>query len=143
MFEDPAPELIEFILDDVEICPTLFCRRSRKSFLDNWGVDRKPLRVGPDREKTVCDLRRVNVFLRLVLFLFTLIIVGAAVALFFVVLFTHPAAQTTGVSLLIFGGVCYVATEFLVSGARLYRYGIEEALTFDKHFTQAGFKKLP
>ena len=36
-------------------------------------------------QETVCDLRRTNIFLRLVLFLFTLIIVGAAVSLVFVV----------------------------------------------------------
>ena len=46
-------------------------------------------------QETVCDLRRTNIFLRLVLFFFTLIIVGAAVGLFFVV--SHAvSAQTTG-----------------------------------------------
>ena len=79
------------------------------------------------QQETVCELRRTNIFLRLVLFLFTLIIVGAAVALFFVVL-SPPAGQTTGVFLLIFAAVSYAAAEFAVSRARLYRYGIEEAL---------------
>jgi len=78
-------------------------------------------------QETVCELRRTNIFLRLVLFLFTLIIVGAAVALFFVVL-SRPAAQTTGIFLLIFAAIAYAAAEFAVSRARLYRYGIEEAL---------------
>lgn len=79
-------------------------------------------------QETVCDLRRTNIFLRLVLFLFTLIIVGAAVGLFFVVFLSRPSAQTSGVCLLIFGAISYGAAEFAVSQARLYRYGIEEAL---------------
>ena len=79
-------------------------------------------------QETVCDLRRTNIFLRLVLFLFTLIIVGAAVALFFVVFLSRPSEQTTGIFLLIFAAVSYAAAEFAVSQARLYRYGIEEAL---------------
>ena len=79
-------------------------------------------------QETVCELRRTNFFLRLVLFLFTLIIVGAAVGLFFVVFLSRPSAQTSGVCLLIFGAISYGAAEFAVSQARLYRYGIEEAL---------------
>jgi len=79
-------------------------------------------------QETVSELRRTNIFLRLVLFLFTLIIVGAAAGLFFVVFLSRPAVQTTGVFLLIFAAVCYAAAEFAVSQARLYRYGIEEAL---------------
>lgn len=79
-------------------------------------------------QETVCEFRRTNIFLRLVLFLFTLIVVGAAVALFFVVFLSHPSEQTTGISLLIFAALSYAAAEFAVSRARLYRYGIEEAL---------------
>ena len=79
-------------------------------------------------QETVCELRRTNIFLRLVLFLFTLIIVGAAAGLFFVVLFSHATSQATGVFLLIFAALSYAAAEFAVSSARLYRYGIEEAL---------------
>jgi hypothetical protein len=78
--------------------------------------------------ETVSELRTTNIFLRLVLFLFTLIIVGAAVALFFVVFFSRPEEQTFGVFFLIFGVVCYAAAEAAISQARLYRYGIEEAL---------------
>jgi hypothetical protein len=81
-------------------------------------------------QETLCDLRTTNIFLRLVLFLFTLIIVGAAAALFFVVFRSaQPSAQTIGVFLLIFAAIAYTAAEFAVSQARLYRYGIEEALT--------------
>jgi hypothetical protein len=78
-------------------------------------------------QETVCELRRTNIFLRLVLFLFTLIIVAAAVPLFFVVLFSNPATRS-GVFLLIFAAISYAAAELAVSRARLYRYGIEEAL---------------
>jgi hypothetical protein len=76
--------------------------------------------------ETVSELRTTNIFLRVVLFLFTLIIVGAAAGLFVVVF--RPSEQTTGVFFLIFAALCYAAAEVAVSQARLYRYGIEEAL---------------
>jgi hypothetical protein len=79
-------------------------------------------------QETVCELRRTNIVLRLVLFLFTLIIAGAAVGLFFLVFLSRPAAQTTGIFLLIFAAISYAGAEFAVSQGRLYRYGIEEAL---------------
>ncbi len=79
-------------------------------------------------QETVCDLRRTNIFLRIVLFFFTLIILGAAVALFFRLFLPRPDAQTSGVVLLVFAAICYVTAELAVSQARLYRYGIEEAL---------------
>jgi hypothetical protein len=78
-------------------------------------------------QETVCDFRRTNIFLRLALFLFTLIIVGAAVALFFVVFLSH-AEQATGIFFLIFAAAAYAAAEFAIARARLYCYGIEEAL---------------
>jgi uncharacterized membrane protein YgcG len=79
-------------------------------------------------QETVSELRTTNIFLRLVLFLFTLISVGAAVGLFFVVFASHSSEQTDGVILLIFAAICYAAAEVAVSQANLYRYGIEEAL---------------
>lgn len=79
-------------------------------------------------QETVSDLRRTNIFLRLVLFLFTLIIVGAAMALFFVVFLPQASTQATGIFMLIFAAISYAAAELAVSQARLYRYGIEEAL---------------
>jgi hypothetical protein len=79
-------------------------------------------------QETACDLRRTNIFLRVVLFLFTLIIAGAALGLFFSVFVSHPSQQTTGVFILIFAAVFYAAAEFAVSQAKLYRHGIEEAL---------------
>ena len=78
------------------------------------------------KKETVSELRTTNIFLRLVLFLFTLISVGAAAGLFYVV--SRPSDQTAGVSFLIFAAVCYAAAEAAISQARLYRYGIEEAL---------------
>ncbi len=79
-------------------------------------------------KETVSDLRTTNIFLRLVLFLFTLISVGAAVGLFFVIFVSHSSQQSAGVTLMIFAAVCYAAAEVAVSKAKLYRYGIEEAL---------------
>ena len=80
------------------------------------------------KQETVSELRTTNIFLRIILFLFTLIGVGAAVALFFVSFLSRTSAQTSGIFLLIFAAVCYAAAEVAVSQARLYRYGIEEAL---------------
>lgn len=79
-------------------------------------------------QKTVSDLRTTNIFLRLILFLFTLIGVGAAAALFFRVFLAGSSDQTIGIFLLIYAALCYAAAEVAVSQARLYRYGVEEAL---------------
>jgi hypothetical protein len=79
-------------------------------------------------QETVSELRTTNIFLRLVLLLFTLIIVGAAAGLFFVVFLSRPSEQTVGAFLLIGTAVCYAAAEVAVSQFHLYRYGIEEAL---------------
>jgi hypothetical protein len=80
------------------------------------------------QQETVCELRRTNIFLRLVLFLFTLIIVVAAVALFFVVSRLGSTMEGAGIFLLIVAMASYAAAEVAVSQTRLYRYGIEEAL---------------
>jgi type IV secretory pathway TrbD component len=79
-------------------------------------------------QETVCELRRTNIFLRIVLFLFTLIIVGAAAGLFFTVFLSRPAEQTIGTFLIAFAVISYAAAELAVSQFHLYRYGIEEAL---------------
>jgi hypothetical protein len=79
-------------------------------------------------QETVCELRRTNIFLRLVLFLFTLIIVGAAALLFFEVLLPQRTAQATGIFLLIFAAISYAAAALAVSQSLLYRHWIEEAL---------------
>ncbi len=91
-------------------------------------------------QDTVSDLRITNVFLRLVLFFFTTIAVAAAVALFSTIFLSQPSQQTTGIFLLIFAAVSYTAAEVAVSQARLYRYGIEEALAVcSVAFLCAGF----
>ena len=77
-------------------------------------------------QETVSELRTTNIFLRLVLILFTLIIVAGTAALFLQV--SRPSEQTSGIFLLIFAAVSYAAAEVAASQARLYRYGIEEAL---------------
>jgi membrane protein YdbS with pleckstrin-like domain len=80
-------------------------------------------------QESASDLRTTNIFLRLVLFFFTAIAVGAAVGLFFMIFLNPaPSQQTTGIFFLIFAAVSYAAAEVAVSQARLYRYGIEEAL---------------
>jgi hypothetical protein len=79
-------------------------------------------------QETVSELRTTNIFLRLTLFLFALIGVGATAALFFRVFLVGSSDQTIGIFLLIYAAVCYAAAEVAVSQARLYRYGIEEAL---------------
>ena len=79
-------------------------------------------------KETICDLRRTNVFLRLVLFLFTLIIVGAGVGLFVEVFLSHPSNQTIGFFLMISAALSYAAAELAISKAQLHRHGIEEAL---------------
>ena len=78
--------------------------------------------------ETASELRSTNIFLRLVLFFFTLIGVAAAAGLFFVVFLPRAPQQIAGIFFLIFAAVWYSAAEFAVSKFRLYRYGIEEAL---------------
>jgi hypothetical protein len=79
-------------------------------------------------QDTACEFRRTNIFLRLVLFLFTLIVVGTAAALVFVLFMSRADKGTTGIVVLIFAAASYAAAESAVSRGRLYRYGIEEAL---------------
>ncbi len=80
------------------------------------------------QQETISELRTTNIFLRLVLFLFTLIIVAGGAALFLEGFLSRPSEQTSGIFLLIFAAMSYAAAEVAVSQARLYRYGIEEAL---------------
>jgi hypothetical protein len=105
---------------------TLRARRLLRDWTDDGLLTQA--QYGVLEKETVSELRTTNIFLRLVLFFFTLISAGAAAALFFVVFLSRQSDQTTGVSLLIFATVCYAAAEIAVSRARLYRYGIEEAL---------------
>ena len=102
--------------------------RARK-LLTEWASDGFLTKAQYQRlgQETVSELRTTNIFLRLILFLFTLIGVGAA--LFLVVLLPRLSSQqTTGIFFLIFAALCYPAAEVAASQAHLYRYGIEEAL---------------
>jgi hypothetical protein len=103
--------------------------RSRK-LLKDWRDDGFLIDAQYRRleKETVSDLRATNVFLRVILFLFTVISVAAAVALWFKIFLSPASQQTTGIFLLIFAVICYAAAETAVSRLRLYRYGIEEAL---------------
>ena len=66
------------------------------------------------QQQTISDLRTTNIFLRLVLFFFTLIVISAATALFFTIFLSRPSQQTTGIFFLIFAAVCYTAAEVAV-----------------------------
>ena len=79
-------------------------------------------------QETISDLRRTNVFLRIVLFLFSVLIVVAAIGLFYVLFLKNSSESAAGILLLFSAAICYVAAELAVSQARLYRHGIEEAL---------------
>jgi hypothetical protein len=101
-----------------------------RNFLTDWAGESFLTEAQYKRleQETVSDLRITSVFLRLVLFLFTLISVGAGAALFLEVFPSRPSEQTVGIFFLIFAAACYAAAEVAVSKARMYRYGIEEAL---------------
>lgn len=73
------------------------------------------------------DLRRTNPFLRAVLFLFTVLIVAASVALF-VVTFHVDDNGPIVLTCLVSSSICYALAEYLVRRFRLYRFGVEEAL---------------
>jgi len=80
-------------------------------------------------QDTISGLRTTNIFLRLVLLLFTLVAVAAAVGLFFMLAGAASPRSFTGTCLVGFAVFCYISAEAAITGARLYRYGIEEALT--------------
>ena len=100
------------------------------NLLGNWAGEGllTPAQYLRLEQETVSELRTTNIFLRLTLFLFALISVGAAAALFLRVFLVGSSDQTIGIFLLIYAAVCYAAAEVAVSQAGLYRYGIEEAL---------------
>jgi len=78
-------------------------------------------------QDTASDLRTTNIFLRLVLLLFTLFAVAAAVGLFFALASSASSRSFAGICFLVFAVLSYIAAEAAATGARLYRYGIEEA----------------
>ena len=103
--------------------------RARK-LLTDWAGD--GLLTQPQyqrlQQETVSELRTTNIFLRLTFFLFTVIGVVATVGLLLTAFHLWPMRQAIGLSFLMFAALCYAAAEVGVSRARLYRYGIEEAL---------------
>jgi len=73
------------------------------------------------------DLRRTNNFLRLVLFLFTAIIIGASVLLLIDILhITEDRARA--MACVATAALCFGLAECLVAKFRVYRFGVEEAL---------------
>jgi hypothetical protein len=100
-----------------------------REFLSDWAAEGCISQPQYERleQETVSGLRTTNIYLRIILFLFTTIVVAATGGLSFLVFLSLPSNQTTGFFLLIFAAVCYAAAEVTVSRARLYRHGIEEA----------------
>ena len=73
------------------------------------------------------DLRRTNNFLRLVLFLFTAVIIGASLLLLIEVLhITEDRARAMACA--VAAALCFGLAEFLVAKFRVYGFGVEEAL---------------
>jgi hypothetical protein len=101
-----------------------------RSLLKDWASQRFLTEEQYHRmeQETACDLRRTNIFLRIVLLFFTLIIVGASVALYLTTFLSRTSWQDQGPFFLVFAGVSYTAAELFVSRARFYRHGVEEAL---------------
>lgn len=87
-----------------------------------------PQQAEPLQRQTVSDLRTTNLFLRAVLFLFTVVIVLGSTALVFILFFTHADEKDLVVPCLVLAIACYAGAEFAVRKARLYHFGIEEAL---------------
>src|SRR5207245_8512399 len=79
------------------------------------------------REEVQTTLRRTNDFLRVVLFLFTGLIIGASLLLVLEVLQIRDSRATAAVCG-IGAIVCFGAAEFLVSRFCVYRFGVEEGL---------------
>jgi hypothetical protein len=72
------------------------------------------------------NLRRTNIFLRLTLMVFGLLIVAAAAGLTMVII-DPSSGVTTGIALVL-GVICFAAAQSMVTKFRFYRFGVEEAL---------------
>lgn len=99
-----------------------------KRIADDWAGSE--LIDAPQHERIAAglqvDLRRTNRFLRLTLFGFGLLIIGAAVGL---VAVTFDVKDTTpaGTLFLMAAAVSAMLAEFLIGRFRVYRFGVEEA----------------
>ena len=78
-------------------------------------------------EHTDIQLRRTNLFFRLLFFVFTMLGAGAVVGLFFWLL-DFKDADIIAVMLICFGAAFYIAAEYLAGKYLFYRHGVEEAL---------------
>lgn len=83
------------------------------------------------------DLRRTNRFLRLTLFGFGLLIIGAAVGLVAVTLDVKDTT-TAGTLFLMAAAVSAMLAEFLIGRFRVYRFGVEEACAVSAAVLVAG-----
>jgi hypothetical protein len=103
--------------------------RTRR-FLKEWAEEGflTPAQFEQMEREAASEVRTTSGFLALALFFFTLVIVAAAVGLFFAVFLQRPSEQTASFFLMVFAAACYGAAELAVSRARLYRFGIVEAL---------------
>lgn len=101
-----------------------------RKLIGDWASDGLLTKAQSERleQETISDLRTTNIFLRMVLFLFTLICVGATTVLVLKLSISGESDHDAIVYLLILAALCYAGAELAVSRARLYRYGIEEAL---------------
>jgi hypothetical protein len=99
-----------------------------RRFVDKW--TRSGLLDNAQRERLAAglhvDLRRTNLFLRLTLFGFGLLIIAAAVGLVAVTLHVNDE-KAAGALFLIAAPLSAMLAEFLTGRFRLYRFGIEEA----------------
>jgi hypothetical protein len=100
-----------------------------RTLLKDWAGEKflTPKQYQRMEQETVCEFRRTNIFLRLVMFFFAVTIVAACSAFFFFTLAGRSESLGLGLLLLFFAAVSYAAAEFAVSQG-LYRYGIEEGL---------------
>lgn len=73
------------------------------------------------------DLRRTNYFLRAVVFVFTILVVAASIALVGTTLRLDDKVPFA-IMCFISGSVCYALAEYLINRFRIYRFGVEEAL---------------
>jgi hypothetical protein len=72
-------------------------------------------------------LRRTNLFLRAVLFVFTVLIVGASIGLF-VVTFHIDDSRSVAPTCFVSAAMCYALAEYVIRRFRVYRFGVDEAL---------------
>ncbi len=110
-----------------------------KRLADEWAAS--GLIDAPQHERIAAglqvDLRRTNRFLRLTLFGFGLLIIGAAVGLVVVTLDVTDTT-TAGTLFLMAAAASAMLAEFLIGRFRVYRFGVEEACAVSAAVLVAG-----